>query len=775
VGRLAGTNPSAILFRRHQFRFTELGRWAEVSATANNPHPHGWGLLSFARATLIGRLMNQPTRSLIAYAVLAERISGGGDLFSALIPFFKPICVGRSGESFVPREFAAEFERLYAIRMPTLVAAGLADRMERDGLLVGFAGRSGTRAYTYGSVTHMAANDQAVVEICADYRSFVRGRLNIDWDDEQLDEHFFRRLLDVESLSILAGRDRRLTPKRSSDTLQVRDKEESLAVHDDARQVDYATAQFLLSVREHDLGKFVKIESIGFANLAAEALLTFQDPPGSRDAFANVDIYLDAPLVLDMLGANPGREEYGQELISLLKQSGARTRVFLHSILEAERVIRARKNSYLFEGQGAISRFSPDPPETREIIVSLDGHVESFVRDVLGIEVEDPPQVSQALRITFTPEDEAAMRTQMDSWGTEDAKDADVRSVIAVAQLRGMTSPPSRISDARALCVTRNPVLAGIANTRWRDALRSRNDAFVIKRAAPLFISEKHLAGLIWLSTGGKGEAVVRARIVANCEAAIHPRRDTAVRAYNLLLDVDRERAKQFETIIQDQRIQRALGDRVLGDYHVITPENVVSVVDDLLGAQAKEVTRLKDEEIAALRHQHSLRLKQAGEQIVQHQLNLSARDDQIENLSARVREFEEAQFNSQVSLVRRAFDAGYARGRTFEFWISVLLLVVGIVVGVLISRVAKPHLLGLPADNFHFVDVVAALLAGFPLAWKVPDLAFGNVRRRISIKAYQGRARDLGVDELLSSFIADFDKGALAPRQDSAPAELTL
>lgn len=147
-----------------------------------------------------------------------------------------------------------------------------------------------------------------ITELLVGFKSFARNQaLQLkDLDDVSLDNALFDRLLRIESLEIFSRRYESESIKRSAQTLTLKKtiepKEEG---HHIGIHLDYVVSRFILTLLENDKEGFNLLSDIASANLATETLLTYRDPPRKGDAFDEVEIYLDSPLCLDILGVNP--------------------------------------------------------------------------------------------------------------------------------------------------------------------------------------------------------------------------------------------------------------------------------------------------------------------------------------------------------------------------------------------------------------------------------------------------------------------------------------
>lgn len=76
------------------------------------------------------------------------------------------------------------------------------------------------------------------------------------------------------------------------------------------------------------LGMAEQLSDIAFASMAAEALACFSEPAVDKKDLSGLEIYLDSPLLLDVLGVNVDYSVYGTELLAMVSSSGAQPSTF---------------------------------------------------------------------------------------------------------------------------------------------------------------------------------------------------------------------------------------------------------------------------------------------------------------------------------------------------------------------------------------------------------------------------------------------------------------
>ena len=223
--------------------------------------------------------ITKPKRALLAYCALADRIhNSSAGMFGALVPFFAPICREFSGQMFDAEAFSAAVASLYGMRIPRLAVLGMAEQLEGQGLLVAVVGRARSTVYQYAAVS--TGEDMLEVpgvterEIDAVLHQFVEScrtdPLLADETEQRLQEEFLDRLLNAESMRLLARKETSAAAKASSKTITLKRVESDPKEHRTLR-LDFHTAQFLVDLRDSQSTLFDRVSDIAFASMAAEA------------------------------------------------------------------------------------------------------------------------------------------------------------------------------------------------------------------------------------------------------------------------------------------------------------------------------------------------------------------------------------------------------------------------------------------------------------------------------------------------------------------------
>lgn len=537
----------------------------------------------------------QPTRALVAYCVLADRLrKPGTSIYAALTPFFAPVCRDFSGKLFDASEFSNALLQKYGIRIPRLAALGLAEQLEKEGLLESQDKNAKNQIYRYRHLSSSELTENAneyiteaqIRGIVSRFSEYAKDNL-ISWSlsEEQIEEEFLSRLLNLDSMRILGRRETTATIKRTSNTLQVHQKIQAdehgrLELH-----LDFLVSDFLLNLCEADTTNFELVSNIAFGNMVAETVLCLTSPPEKEEKLSGLTVYLDSPLLLDMLRVNTEYADYGLELLKLLKASGAKISTFDHCINEAEASI-AGQLSYLRSGLNGVT-LHWGTSTTPDLLAALSGNLASAVSERLAIEIRRDPEIglhkkSEKSLGTI----QTLMQERMKSWGKEDARDHDQKSILSLISLRSTFQElQRRLCNSSYIFLTRNSALVSIANDSWRQWLTdtTKHSHTQIATSTPIAMSDKQFAGYLWIRSGEKDSVIPRARLIAHCSAAIKPRSDVKSRVYNLLMEVQgKDEAEIFAALVTDREGARALMRATSGDPEDATAERLPYILDSV-------------------------------------------------------------------------------------------------------------------------------------------------------------------------------------------------
>jgi hypothetical protein len=698
-----------------------------------------------------------PSKALIAYCVLADRLRQGGSLFSAIVPFLAPVCAKFSGELFDAQKFAEGMSVLYGIKMPRLAALGLTEQLEKEGFLVRLERTALVYRYTNKATEIVSTPSNQLTEnqinvTVEKFVEFVRSDSVVgSLDRAVLENALYLRLLNVDSMRILSRADVRTTLKRTANTLQ---RPEQIAQSEDVRRelhLDFLVSEYLVQLQQSDTVAFELLSDVAFANMAAEAITCFVEPPDLARPLSTLTVYLDSPLILDMLGVNEEYKGYGAELLALLIQSKARVAVLDHCVSEAESIVAARL-AHARSGFESLTAdwgvsFKPD------LLAALKGQIANSVIK-LGIQVErDPEQLTQAKFAKALGNLQSSITERMSAWKNTEAKSYDERSILSMVSMRPTSVPATHLYDANAVMLTRNTPLVSIANQGWTNWLKDTTSFShsVIETWAPIAMTDKQFAGYVWMRTGGGEEKLPRARLMAHCAAAIRPRADIKAKTYNLVVSTfGKSEADTLVGLVTDRDGERALMLATSGDPEDITQERLPFILNQVklaagafaaleerkkadaqLAAQEKlaqeQIEKLAAEKRAAELHSEAeiRKAKEAAEKIDAELNKTKMQAGADADRAAQEVEALKSELNSKInaeklriqSIYRAGLDAGCREYRSGRWLIAIGYAVVSWSLAVL------------AAGEFTWIASLALFIVPLLGFWFVPEVFEGPAR----------------------------------------------
>jgi hypothetical protein len=578
--------------------------------------------LTYNKDALMFSVPDRPKRTLVAYCTLAERLkSPGANISGALTPFFAEAAKQFSGQLFDASKLAAALKELFGMDIPRLAVVGLAEQLASDGILVAISGHPGS-FYKYAEFSEDPSATSPITEgqiqmVLDKFVAYCReDDFLFDREPSALCDGFIARLLNIDSMRIISRRDGSINAKKTPRTLGLKKDTPDLSELDHKElHLDYLSSQFILDLRDANSGLFDVVSDIAFASMAAEAIACFREPVKEVDSLEGLVIYLDSPLLLDMLNVNSDYVDYGKELLEIIKSSGAKAAILSHCVEEAEVAVHAQLN-YLRSGVNQNSyRFGVSVKP--DLLCALSGAVGKRAHERLGVEVEADPELNQMKRApTVFGDIESDMEKRMQSWRNDEAKAHDRKSVWSMISFRDIVNYCPKICDSKNLFVTRNTALVEISNSAWRKWLKgvSRHSSMNVENWAPISLSDKQFAGYVWMRGGNKSTDLPIARLLAHCSSAIRPRADVKAAAINLVLELNgKEEADDITVLLEDREGGRALMRATKGDPEDITPERLPFILDEVRKAAgefaAQEVREEAERTLAEtiLRHQEEI------------------------------------------------------------------------------------------------------------------------------------------------------------------------
>jgi hypothetical protein len=720
-------------------------------------------------------------RPLIAFAFLAQATQVQGDLMSGLTPIFKPIVKQRVGTKFDAEEFATAVGALYGIKIHPWAVDDLATRLEKAGLLVRTQVSDGAQEYVYGNVDAEfdEVTESDIRQVVQAFVAFARpllSRLDAPLDEKILEDGFFDELTAIDFQSILLKPESKETKPSTLTVPKNPDEQRHQAELTARAHLDVLCAAFIVEAFHSNRPLYDLVARIATGALLTQVVLNVQDP-GKTVSLLTLRVVLDAPFVMAVLDLSSEESfEYASELKNALTEHEATIEVFRHSLEEVADNLKAVITGVsVGMGFGATAR-RLHAPAFRAYVGGVLQDLEGAVARA-GIRVVDAPKLDTYYR-HFTGDDETFFYGMLGSFWNPLAQQRDAASIAAIMRLRqGRRTRMSAFHQAQYVFVTQNPRVAECSARMV--AIRKLGSPSEV----PPAVTDRFLAGLIWILYGGKAAELTRYRLLASCSAALEVRNDVMTKMHRFLTGVDETKAKQFRAMMTNERAGQHLMQLTLGDSVLITStadaEHILDQLETKFEAKHKAIA---DEAIAEaktgaeqlIREAESARERQAelarnasmSEILARGELEASRRER--EELEARVLAERDARIDEIRPLVQRCVDRARTAART-----RAMLLAGGVGLLAFLSAFLGTEVMTTLDRRFSIVGAVIAALIAMATFWNNPRVLFGTVIQRLRDRRFAELINEYQLSTYLPSFSIDWSIGAITRAPGSAGAKI--
>lgn len=466
-------------------------------------------------------------RSVIAYAFLAQATRSEGDLFSGLAPIFKPIAKTHAGEKFDVEEFSGLIDELYGLNVHPWAVEDLIPRLENAGLILRVQHSKDIHEYVYAEITEefsdVTEDDiKYIVRRFIEFATPIIQQNNLPVDKTALEDGFLTQLIDMNFVSVLLKPDRSKEDARDSETLSLKKPQEQTEWEEDmsARaKLDVLCASFIVDVYHNDQKLYDLIMRIATGAILSEVVLNIQDP-GETVTLNGLNVSLDAPFLMSALNLTSEESHtFASEICTQLLEKGAKLIAFEHSIDELKDNLKAVINKTKDGlGYGATARRLKSVTFSTYANLVLQ-NTDIVLKKYKIMKIVAPN--SDAHFQFFTHDYQKEFQHSLGYYNNKTAQERDAESVAATVRLRrGKQVKMGRFPTAGYIFITENTWVVKQAE-RFLKRHKLFNDGEV-----PPALSEKYLAGLLWVLYGGKGNDLTRHLLLANCATALEPRSD---------------------------------------------------------------------------------------------------------------------------------------------------------------------------------------------------------------------------------------------------------
>lgn len=545
-------------------------------------------------------------QTLTSLAILTVNWEHNHDIVESFVPLVAE-CLRRAGEKPVSAlELQKQVESEFGLKIPIGALHGIVARCKKRGYVRQAQGvyipiSENLKELDFAPDRKEALRQHACV--LEKLRAFAWERYEIEWSEEDADAALLGYLQE-NSLPVLAA-------ATNGDPLPKPTKQ--------SRRTKHVVNAFAGYLDDADQDGFRCLETVVKGHVLSTVL--FYPDLGQVEAkFADLDVYLDTPILLPAIGySEEGVRIQCREMLDLLRELGANLKCFHHTEEEAAGVLEAE--AARMRGKASEpTEYSTSRPftlaEIEEMLIKL-----PTVLGQLDIDVVDTPD--------WTEEpDEAALEEAIEGkihYFRERAREKDVKSLAAIHRLRDGKRMPV-FERARAILLTSNGTLVRACSDFFHDLNG--------KGGVPICMTDSLMTRLAWVKKPLAAPELPRHLVIASSYAALKPS-NQLWRKY--LDEVERRRSEgevsdELYYLLRSSREAReALVETTLGDEEAFTAGTYEEVLERMKATVQAEALEIADKEraekVAAQAEGHRQRQFAEGlDRVHRDQINKHAR-----------------------------------------------------------------------------------------------------------------------------------------------------
>jgi hypothetical protein len=314
---------------------------------------------------------------------------------------------------------------------------------------------------------------------------------------------------------------------------------------------------------------------------------------GGRPKLRGIDIYLDTPVALRVLGYSEGHYcAPALEMVELLRAQGASLKMFDHTLTEVDGVLFSAAENYRRGRPGEIlgdvvDFFASEEMTSSDVQAVIATLSERLTEQAIAV-VKTPPQTEP---LAVHERDLEDLLNREVGYRRREALLKDLDSLTAIHRLRD-GQLRRRIEHSDAVLVTSNSALCKASQTFFTSVHGAAG--------VPLCVLDSRLASLAWLMNPVQAADLPRKQIIATSYAALNPTESVWAR---YLAEIRRLAAngdisdEQVVLLVFSPEARLELANVTDGDPDAFTEGTVLQILQHARGAAQAEVRAELDNE----------------------------------------------------------------------------------------------------------------------------------------------------------------------------------
>jgi len=501
----------------------------------------------------------------------------------------------------VKREDVQEdFNEIYGINIPLGAIESILKRMAKKDLLYRQAGEW---LVSYEKINEIVSTDEndkldvAFQELISDLSKYSKEVFSIELASEI-----------IESGIIAFFKNHDLDLLFASNTA-----ESVLPKIKESKKAKYIIAKYITDLEINEPGKFKTILKLA-KGYAIASLITYEDIQYYSGSLNTVEVYLDAPIIFNLLGLNGDSNlKLAQELIEALKINGAKLKVFDLNYDEVEKTVQdaiKRLNSKQFDitKSSRILRTSIRENITAQQLQIKLNQLDSMLtqREILRVGTpslnanEYGYQIDEA-KLTKTIEDLYKKdESYKIAWYISEKIERDVKAISGIFKIRKQTRATS-LRSSRAIFLTSNEQIA------YASKIYERSE-WDFKSNIPVCVTDIFLSTILWANYPIKNENLKIRQLISACYNSIELDNRLLNRFYEDIKRMHNENTiteEQFYLLSASNLTYTLLEQKTLNDIEEYTDKTPAEILEDL---ELRTETSLREEKAKLSRIDNNIR-----------------------------------------------------------------------------------------------------------------------------------------------------------------------
>lgn len=552
------------------------------------------------------------------FALVHQEFSRTGDLTLGLLPLFSPLLAGKEGTQFSSKTFCNEVEQNYGINMHPYVAEDIAAKLCSKGFLTeSLKSKPNEKIYIINKINDISdenLNNQ-IENFYAKFEQFSRKVLNNSSEKaDSIDFHyeFSKRLARYDS------------SKESIDT-----------THAKSQILDWCFVRFVKFIEERGGESLQALQNAYSGAILSEVVLSLKEPSIEAKSINGKKFYIDAPILINIIGFS---DEYSvkcsRDLISQINKYGGIVTTTDYYIKEASVSIGASLENHRQLGtrHSQLDQFIFKNPEKILDLRTAQFQIDKILREEYNFSLDDQLAKIDQKIISRRAVELKEKITQSLMWYQKDlARENDAKSITFVVADHSYNSIKN-ISESKSFLVSNNISMIQAANETLY-----RMSSFNKPEMTPL-LSEKKLAVLLWVITGGKGTDISQLSLLSSCNRAIEMHADLFANIKDFLKKLKPEDAAHYEHIMTNDRLMYCLIDEIGLNSNKINENNIneyITRAENSLENEIDDIKRSLNDEVNKLRTALSRERSQREKALIALQSKIKEAEEAKENLNS--------------------------------------------------------------------------------------------------------------------------------------------